>query len=303
MEVQPDWEKIAANIGSDLSEDQTHAAWKEACLSWLGSIKSQYSGHYSILETEHFYLLSCEKKRYVDIFSAYLERTLKRIYNRLDGIVFGQGIGKFVVIIFADQDQYYDYIGRFYPEAGAFGLSSGMYINQGYGHLVFPVQDISNLEPITVHELTHACLAELLLPTWLDEGVAVVMEELLADRRLHLDGEMVTRHVNYWNADTIQQFWSGDSFYFADDGQLLSYDLAHILVRNMSADFEAFKRFCTLASCDDAGEAACIECFRSSLGQKVGAFLGPGDWFPKKDQWLVGSGQTKAVLEKSGPTI
>jgi len=78
----------------------------------------------------------------------------------------------------------------FYPEEGEFDLSSGMYINEGYGHFVFPAQDINFAEPIAVHELTHVCVVHLPIPLWLNEGMAVLMEDVLADNHLFLDKSM-----------------------------------------------------------------------------------------------------------------
>ena len=132
-------------------------------------------------------------------------------------------VGKHVAIIFKDLDHYYDYVSMFLPEEGEFGISSGMYINNGYGHFVFPTQDMEYAEPIAVHELTHACLSHLPIPTWLNEGLAVLMEEVLANNTLYIDKEIVAQHHQYWNEENIQEFWSGDSFYASDEGQGLSY--------------------------------------------------------------------------------
>ena len=153
-----------------------------------------------------------------------------------------------------------------------------MYINEGYGHFVFPSQDIDYAEPIAVHELTHACLVHLPIPLWLNEGMAVLMEDVLAGNSLFLDKEIVERHQKYWNEETIQGFWSGESFMAIDEGQELSYNLAHIVSRNISQDFTAFIKFCNCSNYEDAGELAAQECLGLSLTQAVGSFLGEGNW-------------------------
>src|SRR5690606_4136608 len=229
-------------------------------------------------QSPNFLIMSNESSRYVQVFSAFLERTLKRILTTLDGIASDEGYGKYVAMIFQDIDQYYDYVGMFFPEEGEFGLSAGMYINEGYGHFVFPSQDIDIAEPLAVHEMTHACLAHLPIPLWLNEGMAVLMEDVLAGHGLFIDKEMVARHQDYWNEETIQGFWSGQSFQSMDEGQELSYHLAHILVRNISQNYSAFANFVNHAHFEDAGEEAAQNYLGVSLVQIAGTFLGEGNW-------------------------
>ncbi|WP_156492932.1 MULTISPECIES: hypothetical protein [unclassified Alcanivorax] len=280
MSIKPDWNEIAQRIGDDLSLEDLHSEWSKECKKWLESIASEFGNDYRIEESPNFSIMSNEGDRYIHVFSGFLERTLKRILKTLDGIASDEGFGKHVALIFQDIDQYYEYVGMFFPDEGEFGLSSGMYINEGYGHFVFPSQDIDYAEPIAVHELTHACLVHLPIPLWLNEGIAVLMEDVLSGNRLFLDKEMVERHQRYWNENTIQAFWSGESFMAIDEGQELSYNLAHILARNISQDFSAFAKFSNHANYEDAGESAAQEYLGLSLTQIVGSFLGEGNWQP-----------------------
>jgi len=52
-----------------------------------------------------------------------------------------------------------------------------------------------------------------------------------------MNHELARRHRSYWNAESIHSFWFGDSFYFADVGQGLSYSLGQVLFRNLMADY------------------------------------------------------------------
>ena len=278
MSIKPDWNEIALRIGDDLSNDDLHSEWSKECTKWLESLANEFGKDYRIEDSPSFSIMSNESERYIHVFSGFLERTLKRILNSLDGIASDEGFGKHVALIFKDIEQYYEYVCMFFPEEGEFGLSSGMYINEGYGHLVFPSQEIDYAELIAVHELTHACLVHLPIPLWLNEGMAVLMEDVLAGNRLFLDKEMVERHHKYWNEETIQGFWSGESFMAIDEAQELSYNLAHILARNISQDFSAFAKFSNSANYEDAGELAAQECLGLSLTQMVGSFLGEGNW-------------------------
>lgn len=215
------------------------------------------------------------------LFSSFLERMRIRILETLKGVAADEGYGKHVALVFKDVDQYYEYTSQFYPDDGEFGLSAGVYINEGYGHFAFPSQDISIAEPIAAHELTHACLAHLPIPTWLNEGIAVVMEEVLVGVSPYINSELLLRHRRYWNSETINGFWRGDSFHAIDEGQELSYSLAQMLVRNISKDYQAFSSFCRAVKSDDAGEAAAIQFLGVSLQALIEPLLGEGDWCPR----------------------
>ena len=286
MGIKPDWDEIAQNIGNDLNHEELHIERNKECNKWLESIAKEYGSAYKIEESSSFLILSNQSERYIRVFSNFLERALRRILSNLEGIASDEGFGKHVALIFQDFDQYYEYIGMFFPEDGKFGYSSGMYINDGYGHFAFPSQDIDFAEPIAVHELTHVCLAHLPIPLWLNEGIAVLMEDVLVGHHLFIDKELLESHQQYWNEDTIQSFWSGESFLATDEGQQLSYHLAHIVVRNICQNSMAFTKFCNGANYEDAGETAAQEFLGLSLTQIVGTFLGEGDWQPN-DQFTL----------------
>jgi len=191
---------------------------------------------YTKIETDNFILISSEDHRYNKSLSVFLERCRKRLLSIAKGVCADEGFGKHVVIVFANIDTYYDYISYYGPQEGTYGLSSGMYLNYGYGHFVFQQGDMNMSEPIAAHEMTHALLA-------------------------HLTPEMINKsayklHQDFWDREKIQQFWHGESFSRPDDGQKLSYQLAQILVTNLSKDYKAFVEFANKANWSDSGEIA-----------------------------------------------
>ena len=280
---KPNWNEIAKKIDDNANAESLDRQWQQHCRTWLETLSEQLNSKYEIYETDNFSILSSENERYNQLFSAFLERTLKRILSTLKGIASDDGYGKHVAIIFSDIDEYYNYISLYYPEEGEYGLSAGVFINEGYGHFAFPTQEINIAEPIAVHELTHACLSHLPIPTWLNEGLAVTMESALANvNHLYIDNTLIAKHHNYWNTEKIQQFWSGDSFQAIDEGQELSYHLAHILVSNISKDFAVFREFANHANLQDGGEASAITNLGISLGELVGELLGESEaWAPR----------------------
>lgn len=283
MDIKPNWNEISEQIDSNESPEKQNEFWLKKCKEWLSAIKDNYGNHYEIIETKNFIILSDEKDRYIELFSEFLERTLSRILLTLSGLASDEGYGKHAVIIFTDIDQYYNYISHYNHSEEIQGLSSGMYINQGYGHFVFPTQEIDFAEPIAVHELTHACLSHLPIPLWLNEGLAVSMESVLAHINLYLDKELIAKHKDYWNEDTIQKFWTGESFFQCNEGQELSYSLANIIVQNIATDYDIFKKFASDANYIDAGNAASLKHFNTDVGHLASTFLGEGAWQPKQN--------------------
>ena len=280
MTLQPDWEQIDQGASETFNQAELNEYWSQQCYQWLSCVAAEYGSNYRIEESSNFYILSDESPRYVEVFSAFLERTLRRILKTLPHIARDEGFGKHVAMIFKDADHYYDYISRFYPPEGEFGLSTGLYINEGYGHFAFPSQDISYAETIAVHELTHACLAHLNIPLWLNEGLAVLMEDVLAGQHLFIDHEIMSQHRQYWTEESIQGFWSGDSFFASDEGQMLSYHLAHVLTSKLAKGAKSFSEFANHADAADAGAQAAEQYLGVNLQQLASSFLGPGYWAP-----------------------
>jgi hypothetical protein len=280
MSIKPNWDEVSLEIGENLNHSELNVAWAAACNKWLSTIATEFGNDYRVIESSNFSIMSNESERYVSLFSSFLERTLKRILATLNGIASDEGFGKHAAMIFQNSEQYYEYVGLFYPDGGDFGLSSGMYINDGYGHFVFPSQELEYAESTAVHELTHACLGHLPIPLWLNEGIAVFMEEKLAGNDFYIDQQVVDQHHEYWTIETIQQFWSGESFHAIDEGQELSYHLAHLLTRNVFYNFYSYADFINSAEFEDSGEEAAQKHLGISLSYLVGTFLGEGNWAP-----------------------
>jgi len=282
---RPDWNSIARHVEPQ-PESEWNRLWTDWARKWVKATASKLGDKYQVSETENFIILSAQDDRYVGLLSGFLERTLHKILTMLDGIAKDDGFGKNVVLIFDEQDSYYQYMAYFHPDEGEFILSSGVFLNSAYGHFAFPFLEMSTAEATSAHELTHACLRHLPIPLWLNEGLAVTIEnEICGYQPLQMDTERFSRHAGFWNADTIQEFWSGFSFNRTDEGSNLSYELARLCVRSLSHDFDVFANFANTATFEDGGESAAIEAFGGSLGGLVHQFFGDGAWSPDPDDW------------------
>lgn len=280
---RPDWNKIEKKIQEESPSEDLDEIWSDIAYQWVIAVKSTLPANYHIYDNSYFILLTAETPKYAKSILEILEYSRRTILNSLRGIASDEGYGKHVVMVFETHEQYYSYISYFYPDEGEFAISSGVYLNNGYGHFVFPHHEIAYAEAVATHELCHALLSHLPLPLWLDEGITVNIEgKIIAQRERPMDRWMVEEHLAFWNEKKIQEFWTGRSFSRPDEGQDLSYHLAHFLVQSLARDFQSFKQFVLQAHFEDGGESAARAVYNNTLGYLIEGVLGEGEWSPKR---------------------
>ena len=295
----PDWVAVGDFIHSAVHDTQLNAAWEHAAKTWLTLNAKNLSSDYQIHSTENFLLLTAAPMRVAKDACLYNEYALTEIMRLLDGVASDEGYGKHVAIMFSNDIEYYRYISYFYPD-GEHPGSSGMCIHSGYNHLVFPSQDHSMYRTVSVHELTHICLGHLPIPLWVNEALAMTMEEVVCGSAVFdLDREKYDKHTRYWTPQSIQQFWSGESWRISVEANELSYNLAQVLWRKIETDLSASReeivKFVGSAHWDDGGESSFQRVFDLSLGALVEDFLGEGDWSPKPHRWPKESGEDSST--------
>jgi hypothetical protein len=287
---RPDWKAISACIESNVPESERHSAWESASRQWVDHLCRQLRGKYRVWETSNFLILTEASERISRDVCGGCEAALKHILTSLHRIASDEGFGKHVVLMIAGLKDSYRYISYFYNE-GEHPMSGGVCLDgDGYVHFAFPTADYSSYSSTLVHELTHTCLAHRPIPAWLNEAIAMRMEDTLCgSKRFVLDHELYERHVAHWNANSIQTFWSGESWQIPGDSFELSYSLAQVLWRKIESDIgasrEAIMAFIAAAHARDGGEAACRSSFKMSLADLITSFLGKGKWKPAPERW------------------
>lgn len=284
----PDWAGVYDWIDGLPSSIQVEA-FGECERVWLAWLGSQLGPAYRLYESPVALLLTPQATRQVGLAAAYVARTAQRVESALEDLARRAECGKEILIVLGDQDDYYRYVSRFYPEEGEWGGSSGMHINNGCGHFVTYEADLAQMEPVIAHEMTHSLLSHLPLPLWLNEGIAVNTEQRLAGGAPDAwqQRELAERLRAYWNPGSIQQFWSGSAYTRSDEGQELAYELGRVMVRAMSEDWLGFKRFVACALGEDAGAAAARAQLDLDLGESVRVLLdaASGNWGPDPQRW------------------
>jgi len=232
----------------------------------------------------------------------FAEGAVAQIRDFLGPISWGAHHGKQVILIFAERDDYYQYVSYYYSE-GTHPTSAGVHLHGGYPHVALWYDNELRAVQTIAHELTHHCLGHLPIPLWLNEGVAQMLPKVVSQPYVPAAhhgssqaywglvsgwsppvvwAEIAERHHQFWTEERIQGFWAGTSFQEAGESVELSYNLAEIMMHFLTKNREDFLNFLNRADRADGGQTAALDSLGICLGETVGTFLGPGDWRPKR---------------------
>ncbi len=285
-----EWSTAQSWVSEITSVELQGSAWSAVQRAWLLHMRGALGPKFRLHESSNAMLLSSLEANVARATLEYMGRTLQRVIKLLDGIARMPSMGKDLLLVFDDDEAYYRYVSFYYPDAGEFAFSGGMHIDAGCSHYVTVKNDLRVIEPIIAHEMTHGCVGHLPLPAWLNEGLAVNIERRLAPTpSTHTPQQLRAKHLAFWGEEEVQEFWSGKSFLRADDGNLLSYDLARLMVEQLSHPWEPFKQFVLAADGADAGSAAARQYLDVDLGEVVSALLEQASparsWGPDPERW------------------
>lgn len=288
-----DWDAFENFLEKLESEELRRKAMVDAKKAWLIHLREMLGKKYSLFEQNGVFVLSPLEPRVAMATANFIVTARQRISSILsEEIAQWDSEETIIFVVLHDEDTYYNYVGCYYPDEGEFSFSSGMFIKKGVGHFVATANQLTKMEPIIAHELTHCALAYLHLPNWIDEGLAVNTERLVIDGTkymLYSINELRNMHASFWEERRIQQFWSGESFFRPDEGNLLSYELARVLIEQMNKNWPAFVKFVRQAKIEDSGLQAAKDCLGIDLGHYVCALLEKpisDQWRPDPSQWV-----------------
>lgn len=281
----PDWDGIRKAIEEGVPVDNRANAWNDAAIGWLEALRDLLRDGSRIHQGENFLLLANLTDEEAAPILSFCEAARKSALAYLGESAHEEKDSRHVVLAFAEPDRYFEYILPFHVE-GDIPMSGGMFIEEtGFPHIAIPITQEDSYFRSIPHELAHALLAHRDLPPWVNEAAAQRVDQLICGAQRHLlDAELAARHREYWTTDTIQRFWSGQSWHTPGDEFSLSYSLAEVLWYKMEAHLEASHEelieFLKTAERRDAGARAFEAVFATSLGDLVADFLGEGDWVP-----------------------
>jgi hypothetical protein len=271
------WEAVQAWAAARPKGEDPHERWCELQRQWVDELAEALGEPYVWVESDELILLSSREPGDVRDLLAMADRAFAATCQIVGPPP--EPLGKLVILCFASNDEFYDYVAPLYPE-GSYGGIGGICIRDGDTHVALP--DVGReVESTLIHEMVHVCLGDD-VPAWLQEGVAqLVPEHVSGTRRPPLRERDVRRHQHHWAKRGLQCFWGGDGFTHDDRGQELSYELAYLLVSILIGDHRGrVPAFLRASTRGDFGVAAAREHLGMTLGQLATQFLGEGDWEP-----------------------
>jgi hypothetical protein len=278
----PQWEKFWQLVNARLPRTSLDAAYRRAARKWLQQLREDLGGTYRCYETKNFLFLGAEGRRVSDALLTYAEKSQEVIAAQIGRLAPRDVYGKHVLLVLSDADDYYTYISHFYRD-GTHNTSSGVFITAGgYSHIAMPFHFVYSAKAVITHELVHNNLFHLPIPTWLNEGLAQRVEGIVVGRASGLDREMAQRHREFWDEESLQHFWAGQSFHEPGESAELSYHLGLLLVESLIASGAAFLDFVAEADWRDGGQDAAVRILDQDLGAVVGGLLGEGNWRPNR---------------------
>jgi hypothetical protein len=282
------WEHTVGDLADDVDTAVVAERLTAAARSWLVALNEEAFGErLQSGESKRFILLGDVSSQHGKLILAFAEKTLASYERDLDGIMAFGPASKMPILVFSSHDDYYRYVSAYFPD-GHFGLSSGMFLSSGMGHFVLPAEEMAMLEPVIAHELLHAVVKHLPLPAWVNEGLASNAEFRYGNRfqdSRHANDQL-PHHRRYWDSEKLQRFWAGFSFFNADEGQELSYDLARRLVLGLSPDWQTMREFIVSADLGDAGQSAAEQILGYSLATAAEAITGVQGAIPTPSLWV-----------------
>lgn len=303
-----DWDAIRKWIAASVSPVDAEAAWSEAALLWVNQLRDDLGGDYLVTQSRQTILLCDQPLETARWLLDYAGRTEQTIQAQLGEVAWSGASGKDVILVFSDEDDYYQYLSHHSPD-GEQAKSGGVCIHSGYTHIAVPWRDENDVANAIVHELTHDCLAHLPIPLWLNEGVAVTLQKAIAPLPRGIAqsdqdalysasvnwnppmmwDELAERHFAFWNEENVQSFWAGTSFSEPGEPNELSYSLAEVFVKLLSerGNAAAFHAFLQAARYEDAGQTGALDILGADLGEIAGTFLGEGNWRPQRKAMIA----------------
>jgi len=263
--------------------EASHEQWSHVQRQWLLQLAAALGQGFDVLESEQFLMLT---RGNGDWIPELLDGIHSQIVQLAGEPCCNASPARPVVVILAGDARYRQFT-RFYREDGLPDQSIGQCIRDRFPLVAVP--SLAGFKPVIAHELTHAYLAPLRLPRWLNEGAAQRIERLIAIRqRMDRNSTVRQRHRAFWKRVGIQAFWSGEAFKRrrVNDQVILAYQLSELLTTDLiEENAVAFQSFIRAARREDAADAAAVQHYDCALGEIMRCAVGDGDWSPHPELW------------------
>ncbi len=277
-----DWGVVTRWIDQHVPQAERRQAWAEVMDGWLDALDAALGKNNRAVRSENLLLFAPGDFPHFAELLDFGEAGLAEIIGALGDLAVERLHGPLVILLFADVATYGRYTLPFDPQAGEFH-SGGMCFRDGYTHIALRPGPLNDLQRGMLHEITHACLAHLNLPQWLEEGLTQMAEEAATPhwQRFSLTSEKASELRDFWRSQGLSEFWWGQGFHAFDEAQQFSYQLAEVVFRLiLSQHRKQLPEFVRRACADDAGDGAARDVLGKGVATIAQQFLGSGNWEP-----------------------
>ena len=287
---RPDWLAIQAWMDNAVRSDDYDAAIEQLTAHWLRRLAAALGGTHSLHETEHYFFVTTRDASSTKATAEMLDKARDHVLRTLGKASGIRHVRKFIIMRLANEDAVCSVWESVQPDSPL----ASLFFTPGIWPLLYTEKRRPSDEywPLVGGVIDHL-LSYLSPPIWIHSALGQSLRvDLLGGRFAVLDEQTHALHQHCWNAQTIQNFWSGKTFH-DDEWLYLSCNLAAVLLdiirRELHPDFAKVQRFIQTASYEDGGESAAQRFFGISLGEIAGVFLGEEtDWTPRPAAWHRG---------------
>ena len=273
----PDWgavRRLVAKDGGAGSWDAAIEAWAGALRRSCGPFYQQVGGGRTVLVTPYALEVAAPLHERV-------ERHAERILKELPGLGTPPEQGPLVIVHFPGALPYREFVKASYPAPGITAPAEGVCVDRGVLHVAVYGEAVEWVESVIVHQLVHAYLRHLHLPGWLDEGLAMALEERLlapgaTPRAIALSA------LGGLPAPELELFWKGSPFVKGHAAGASDSELALALARHvLEASYEKLSAFAIAAvRAPDSGRAAARERIGVNLDAVANRLNDRTSWIP-----------------------
>jgi hypothetical protein len=111
---RPDWQVITRAVERLASPPDHAAAWQEVAWQWMDQLRQDLGGNYRVRASEDILLLSSVSPATANNILGFSENAIVTIRESLGDLAWRGDCGRLPIILFSDEDDYYDYISFFY---------------------------------------------------------------------------------------------------------------------------------------------------------------------------------------------
>jgi len=286
---RPHWPAINAWLHDSVTPEYLDEAACQITRYWLTRLIAALGNTHALTVSKHFFLVAVgDEKRRTQTLD-FLEKSRAFVLEGLGEIARKCGTRPQVFLRLPSVDACDEFLASFDSD-GAHTEAAGTFFPNGSVPVPYcECPRFSEETGLLADNIASHLLRYLPLPAWLHHGAALVFKVALAGGHFGvLYEDLIHEHERCWNAETIQDFWSGEAFR-DEQWQSLSSSLAEILIdviqREVRPDPDTFRGFVAAANFQDGGESAAQEHLGVGLGEIASVFLGDGDWTLRPATW------------------